>query len=114
LFALLPTSIKLIARAELPVLGSGKVKVGQAVNIRLSNYPFEQFGMLQGKIESISEVPDKENYTVAISLTRGMTTTYNKKLNFTPQLMGETEIITEDLRVLERVFYQFRKLFRNK
>jgi HlyD family secretion protein len=114
LFALLPTSNKLIAKAELPVLGSGKVKVGQAVNIRLSNYPFEQFGMLQGKIESISEVPDKENYTVAISLPQGMNSTHNKVLSFRPQLQGETEIITEDLRLLERVFYQFRKLIATK
>ncbi len=114
LFALLPTSNKLIAKAELPVLGSGKVKVGQAVNIRLSNYPFEQFGMLQGKIESISEVPDKENYTVAISLPKGMNSTHNKLLSFRPQLQGETEIITEDLRVLERVFYQIRKLIATK
>jgi HlyD family secretion protein len=114
LFALLPTSNKLIAKAELPVLGSGKVKVGQAVNIRLSNYPFEQFGMLQGKIESISEVPDKEIYTVAISLPQGMISTHNKLLSFRPQLQGETEIITEDLRLLERVFYQFRKLIATK
>jgi HlyD family secretion protein len=114
LFALLPTSNKIIAKAELPVLGSGKVKVGQAVNIRLSNYPFEQFGMLQGKIESISEVPDKENYTVAISLPKGMNSTHNKLLSFRPQLQGETEIITEDLRLLERVFYQFRKLIATK
>ncbi len=59
---------------------------------------------------SISEVPEKEKYTVLISLPEGMTSTYNKQLNFRPQLQGETEIITEDLRVLERVFYQIRKL----
>jgi len=44
-------------------------------------------------------------------LPRGMTSTYNKLLNFRPQLQGDTEIITEDLRVLERFFYQARKLF---
>ncbi len=110
LFALLPNSKQLIAKAELPVAGAGKVKVGQEVNIRLSNYPYEQFGMLRGRIESISEVPEKEKYTVLISLPKGMTSTYNKQLGFRPQLQGETEIITEDLRVLERVFYQIRKL----
>lgn len=110
LFAILPNSKQLIAKAELPVAGAGKVKVGQKVNIRLSNYPYEQFGMLRGRIESISEVPEKEKYTVLISLPQGMTSTYNKQLGFRPQLQGETEIITEDLRVLERVFYQIRKL----
>jgi hypothetical protein len=111
LFAILPNSKQLIAKAELPVVGAGKVKVGQRVNIRLSNYPYEQFGMLRGQIESISDVPEKEKYTVLISLPEGMISTYNKHLTFRPQLQGETEIITEDLRVLERVFYEFRKLF---
>jgi hypothetical protein len=41
-----------------------------------------------------------------------MTTTYNKQLNFKPQLQGDTEIITEDLRLLERVFYQIKRLVR--
>jgi len=112
LFAVVSNSKQLIAKAELPVAGAGKVKVGQKVNIRLSNYPYEQFGMLRGTVESISEIPEKEKYTVLISLTEGMTSTYNKPLNFRPQLQGETEIITEDLRVLERVFYQIRKLLR--
>ncbi len=112
LFALLSNTKQLIAKAELPVAGSGKVKVGQKVNIRLSNYPYEQFGMLRGSVKSISDIPEKEKYTVLISLPEGMTSTYNKKLNFRPQLQGETEIITEDLRVLERVFYQIRKLLR--
>jgi len=114
MFALLPNSKQLIAKAELPVAGAGKVKVkvGQKVNIRLSNYPYEQFGMLRGSVESISEIPEKEKYTVLINLPDGMTSTYNKQLNFRPQLQGETEIITEDLRVLERVFYQIRKLIR--
>ncbi|MFM8913314.1 MAG: HlyD family secretion protein [Flammeovirgaceae bacterium] len=112
LFALLPNSNQLIAKAEMPLAGAGKVKVGQTVNIRLHNYPFEQFGMLQGKVESISDVPEKEKYTVYISLPTGMTSSYNKPLVFRPQLQGDTEIITEDLRVLERVFYQVRKLLR--
>ena len=110
LFALLSNSKQLIAKAELPVAGAGKVKVGQKVNIRLHNYPYEQFGMLHGKVESISQIPEKEKYTVLISLPEGMTSTYNKQLSFRPQLQGETDIITEDLRVLERVFYQIRKL----
>jgi HlyD family secretion protein len=112
LFAILPNSKQLVARAELPIAGAGKVKVGQNVNIRLSNYPYERFGMLRGKIESISNVPEKEKYTVLISLPEGMTSTHNRSLVFRPQLQGETEIITEDLRVLERVFYQVRKLLK--
>jgi hypothetical protein len=114
LFAVSPNSNQLIAKAEMPVAGAGKVKTGQKVNIRLHNYPYEQFGMLLGTVQSISDIPEKEKYIVTITLPNGMMSTYNRELNFTPQLQGETEIITEDLRVLERVFYQVRKLFRNK
>ncbi len=70
--------------------------------------------MLIGKVESISDIPEKEKYTVTIHLPNGMTSTYNKKLGFTPQLQGETEIITEDLRVLERVFFEIRKLIQTR
>jgi HlyD family secretion protein len=59
LFAITSPAKQLIAKAELPLSGSGKVKVGQAVNIQLASYPYEQFGMLVGKIESISQVPEK-------------------------------------------------------
>lgn len=37
LVALLPENENIIARAELPLAGSGKVKVGQRVNIKLAN-----------------------------------------------------------------------------
>jgi hypothetical protein len=114
LFAILPHSNQLIAKAEMPVAGAGKVKVGQAVNIRLYSYPFEQFGMLTGKVESISEIPENKKYTATIHLPNGMNSTHNKLLSFRPQLQGETEIITEDLRLLERVFYQFRKLLQTR
>src|SRR5205085_4437130 len=54
LFSIIPLTGNLIAKAELPVRGSGKVKVGQKVNIRLENYPFEQFGLVQGVVSTIS------------------------------------------------------------
>lgn len=110
LFALLPFSNRIIARAELPLNGAGKVSIGQDVNIRLYNYPSEQFGLLRGIVKSISKVPLGENYYLEISLPYGMNTTYNKQLRFNPEMQGEIEIITEDLRLFERMFYQFRKL----
>jgi len=99
-----------MARAELPIFSSGKVKVGQQVNIRLENYPFEQFGLLRGSITSISEIPNENKYFVTIELPQKLITSQNKAIAFKQQLTGTTEIITEDLRLLERFFYQFRRL----
>ena len=110
LFSIIPEHGKMIARAELPIRGSGKVKEGQEVNIRLENYPFEQFGLLRGRISSISVMPGEDKYWVTIELPDQLLTNQNKTLTFKQQLAGSTEIITEDLRLLERFFYQFRKL----
>jgi len=112
LFSVVPTGGAVIAKAELPLAGSGKVKNGQPVNIKLDNYPFEQFGMLTGEVKSISLLPNNDKYLLTIELPHGMTTTHQTELPFHQQLKGQTEIITEDLSVMERIFYQFRKLMR--
>ncbi|HEY0740631.1 MAG TPA: HlyD family secretion protein [Chryseosolibacter sp.] len=110
LFAVIPVTNKVIAQAKIPITGSGKIKKGQEVNIRLENYPFEQFGMLTGKIVHISEFPVEKNYLAEIALPSDLVTTYHKRLPFKQQLQGETEIITEELRLLERLLYQFNAL----
>lgn len=114
IFSVIPGSKKLFTQAELSLAGSGKVKVGQEVNIRLENFPAEQFGMIRGKVTEISVLPHDSNYLVKIELSNYLTTTYHKTLPFKQQLKGETEIITEDLRLLERVFYQFKNLLQQR
>ena len=112
LFSIVPANGKTIAKAELSLAGSGKVRIGQSANIMLYNYPFEQFGMLMASVKSISLMPSNDKYKVTLELPHGMTSTYQKELPFRQQLKGQIEIITEDLSVLERIFYQFRKLLK--
>lgn len=98
---------KIIGRVKLPVSGSGKVKTGQQVLIRLENFPYTEFGMLEGKTESISLIPENTQegafYTVAVSLSHGLTTNYNKQLPFNQEMQGSAEIITEELSLFERL-----------
>jgi multidrug efflux pump subunit AcrA (membrane-fusion protein) len=112
IFSIVPNIETIFAQAELPLAGSGKVKVGQEVNIRLENFPYHQYGMLSGKVTEISAMPSDNKYFVKIELSNPLITTYKKALPFKQQLKGETEIITEDLRLLERVFYQFKSLIK--
>ncbi|TEB40593.1 HlyD family secretion protein, partial [Flavobacterium circumlabens] len=59
-FAVIPTLEKgYIGKLKAPALNSGKIKIGQEVNIRLTNFPDSQYGMLNGKIKNISLTPDK-------------------------------------------------------
>ncbi|KAF2336205.1 HlyD family secretion protein [Flavobacterium daemonense] len=101
-----------IGKVKAPSLNSGKIKVGQRVNIRLSNYPDREFGVLRGQIKNISLVPDKDgNLLLDVALPNGLQTSYNKQIVFQQEMKGRAEIVTEDLRLIERILYQFKSIF---
>ena len=102
-----------IGKINLTVMGAGKVQVGQTVKIKLDQYKFDEFGVLIGKIKSISLVPNKDNYIVDVEFPDGLNTTYNKVLDYKPEMQGLAEIVTEDLRLLERIFNQLRSILNN-
>lgn len=112
-FTIIPSeNSKYIAKLKTPAQNLGKVKIGQIVNIKLDNYPDYEFGVLKGNIKSISEISDKEGfYTIDVSLPKKLITSYDKKIVFKQEMRGTAEIITEDLRLIERFFYQLRQVF---
>lgn len=89
----------------------GKIKVSQEARIRLDGYPFKEFGVVSAVVVSKSEIARDGNYMIRLSLPQGLKTSYAKELDFTQEMQGELRIITEDLRLLERIFYQFRYIF---
>lgn len=102
-----------VVKAKIPSFNSGKMKIGQRVNIKLQNYPETEYGMLEGKLTSISSIPDEQgNYFVDVSLPNELKTTYNKEILFKHEMIGTADIITEDLRLIERFFYQFKEIFK--
>ncbi len=111
-FTIIPTENSFfIAKLKAPPHNSGKIRVGQVVNIKLENYPDTEFGMLKGRVKSISLIPDKEGlYLVDVGLPQKLITTYNKEIAFKQEMRGMAEIITEDLRLIERFFYQFKSI----
>lgn len=111
-FTIIPTeSNSFIAKLKVPSLNSGKIKVGQDVNIKLQNYPDAEFGMLGGVVNNVSLIPDANGlYSVDVNLPEKLITSYNKEISFRQEMRGKAEIITEDLRLIERFFYQFKDL----
>lgn len=102
-----------IGKLKAPALNSGKIRTGQEVNIRLANYPDREFGMLKGVVKTISLIPDKEgNLFIDVSLPNGLETSYKKQIIFQQEMSGTAEIVTEDLRLIERLLYQFRDVFK--
>ena len=113
-FSIVPSAQSgFVGKVKAPSMNSGKIKLGQKVNIRLANFPDREFGILKGEVKNISLVPDKDgNVLVDVALPQGMLSSYKKQIPFQQEMRGSAEIITEDLRLIERVLYQFRDMFK--
>lgn len=108
----------IIGRIYIPLSGSGKVKIGQSVNIKLDNYPYMEYGMLEGVIYNISKVPTTEQrgtfYIAEVSLSHNLSTNYKIELPFHQEMQGISEIITDDRRLIHRFFEPLKALFKEK
>ena len=96
----------------MPVLNFGKVKVGQDVNIKLDSYPYFEFGILKGKVGSISVVPSEEVYLNIVELPNGLLSDLGNELIFSEEMSGRAEIITKKRKLLSRLYYKLEYLFR--
>ena len=100
-----------IGKAKIPIAGSGKVRIGQRVNIKLDSYPYLEYGFLTGRITSVAAMPDEDVYTATFELQESQMTSYGKTVKLAGDLSGVGEIITNDLSVAERIFGPFKYLF---
>lgn len=110
LCAVMPAQDSYIALVDIPVMGMGKAAIGQKVIIKLDDYPYQEFGMLEGEVKSVFPSLNIRYYRVEVSLSKGLESTYQRKFHCRSELAGSAEIVTADLRMLERAFYGIRKL----
>lgn len=103
---------ELVGKALLPVQRSGKVKTGQRVIVRFLNYPDQEFGIVNGVVSSISLVPSDSNYMVEVGFPQGLTTNYGRTLPLSHEMQATAEIVTEDLRLIERFFMPLKKVLK--
>ncbi|WP_026969457.1 HlyD family secretion protein [Algoriphagus terrigena] len=108
--AIVPESQEIYGQLLVPVAGSGKILVGQQVNIKLDNFPYIEYGIVTGRIKEISPIPNENLYTVSVALPYGLRTSFQKTLPFTQQLSGSGEIITRDMSVFDRIFNQVHSI----
>lgn len=112
----------IIGRLQVSSSGFGKVAVGQTVNVRLNGFPYMEFGVLKGKVSSISSIPrvlptsdgNMVAYTVEVSFPERLKSTYGKNIPMVQQMDGTAEIITKDRRLIERFTDPIVSLFKNK
>ena len=113
---------RVIGRLQVPSSGFGKVAEGQTVNVRLNGFPYMEFGVLKGVVESIPAVPQTVTtaegnsivYTVEVSFPDSLVTTYGKELPMVQQMDGTAEIITRDRRLIGQFIDPVLSLFKNR
>ncbi len=100
-----PENSRYFVEITIPQSNFGKVAVGQQVLLKFQSYPFQEYGSVMGKIEFISHIPSEEGYLAKVVFINGLTTTYNKQIQYRDGLLANAEIVTKDMRLLERFYY---------
>lgn len=111
-FSVVPSRNAIFGQMLLPAAGAGKVKTDSPVIIKLDNYPYLEYGTIDGRVSSISLVTKNEEmagshvatYLITIELPQGLTTNYGQTLDFKHEIQGTAEIVANDRRLIERLF----------
>lgn len=111
-FTIIPKQTDLLGQVIVASQGSGKIKKGQEVIVKLDNYPYNEYGSVTGKVNSISlttstaktEKNEIETYQILVDFPNQLTTNYGTTLEAKAEAKGSAEIITNDRRLIERLF----------
>lgn len=110
-----PNATDMVGLASLAMSGSGKVKEGQRVVIKFDSYPYQQYGVVEGRVAQKALLPKNDKVlSVRVELPKGLVTSYNQTLKFEQQMQGTAEIITEERRFIERLFDKLISAFKNR
>lgn len=113
LFAIIPPTGNYETVLDLPAQGFGKVEVGQEVKLKLDNYPYNEYGFVNGRVSKMASLPKEDTYQVEVILENALTSSYNIDLEYSPEMTATAEVITKDLRLIERLFNSLRSIFDN-
>lgn len=112
-FTVIPKKDDAIGHVSLPSQGAGKVKVGQTVIIKLDNYPFEEYGYIRGKVNSISystnilkanNQTNLDAYLIEVKINNPLRTNYGSVIDCKYELKGTAEIVSNERKLIARFF----------
>lgn len=99
-----------IGKVLLPIPESGKVDKGQRVIVRFVNYPDQEFGVIEGRVASLSKLPFEDNYEIDVLFPEGFSTNYKKTIKPFYGMKAQVEIIKDDLRLIDHFFQPLKKI----
>ncbi|MEM6736020.1 MAG: hypothetical protein AAF620_08125 [Bacteroidota bacterium] len=109
-------NVKRFVQAKVPAAGIGKINIGDQAMIKVEGFPYKEYGVITGVVETISLLPvevveNEQQYELNISLSEGdIITTHGDVIPFNPQTAVLLDVITENKSILQRIFKQFLNL----
>ena len=110
-----PEDAPLVLSAKLPNPEAGFIDVGMSVQLKFDAYPYQDYGVVSGKVTSVS--PDTEQdeqmgdvYQVEIALERNYVTENGEKISFKPGQTANADIIIRRRRIADILLDPIRKM----
>lgn len=94
---------KVFGKAFLTGEGLGKVGEGMTAYLRLDGFPYQEYGVLNAELRSISEVPGAQGYEAQLTLTNGMVTSHDRPIPFRQEMQATARIVTQERSLLKRL-----------
>ncbi len=67
-----PDNSKYYVETTLPQANFGKVDTGQQVQVRFDAYPYQEFGIINGRLNYIAKVPSDIGFLATVQLNNGL------------------------------------------
>ena len=113
-----PKNTSFALKAQIPSQDSGFLKVGMPVKIKFDAYPFQEYGIVQGKVTRIS--PDSkvnqtpqgniETYELEIALDQQYIQNSEKRIPLSAGQTANAEVVIRQRHVIDFVLDPFKKL----
>ena len=113
IFYISPRNSTFFGEMNIQQYNMGKVAEGQRVIIKLKSYPYEEFGVMWGKLEYISDVPIKDSVFISkVSIEKNAFLELRRPVILKNGMLANAEIITEDASLLSRIINSIKKVMR--
>jgi hypothetical protein len=105
----------IVIRCWVPVLGTGRLELGNTVQLQLDKYPHEEYGVLEGQLSHIAALPEMKGeyqtpmYELTASVDTPLVTNYQKNIPFQQNSPGRALVITKERRLLERFLDKLKR-----
>lgn len=113
-----PQGSPLILRAQMVSRESGFLRVGMPVKLKFDAYPFQDYGIIEGRLNWIS--PDSkisqtaqgpvETFELEIALDKTYIQTQNKRIVLTPGQTATADVVVRQRRIIDFMLDPFKKL----